>query len=97
MCEVSETAFEDKQARSLHLDSFHADHRCMHADLERELLSIDRDEKKLIKEIKDAAKCAYYPTSPFPLAPLASPNCIAFCMQLRPGHVSQVHGRLLLV
>ena len=26
------------------------------ADLERELLSIDRDEKKLIKDIKDAAK-----------------------------------------
>ena len=28
----------------------------MLADLERELLSIDREEKKLIKEIKDAAK-----------------------------------------
>ncbi len=27
-----------------------------HTDLERELLSIDREEKKLIKEIKDAAR-----------------------------------------
>ena len=37
----------------------HPDHQHILADLERELLSIDRDEKKLIKEIKDAARCAY--------------------------------------
>ena len=37
---------------SVRIDVIHA----FTADLERELLSIDRDEKKLIKDIKDAAK-----------------------------------------
>ena len=42
----------------MHSNATQADCHLILADLERELLSIDRDEKKLIKEIKDAAKYA---------------------------------------
>ena len=56
------------------------------ADLERELLSIDRDEKKLIKEIKDAARCTSSSLSLFLLShPASDSACLSVnnhaCMQ----------------